>query len=91
LDNITSGKVSKNVREKYAEFYLNAGANRLQFDLGWSPKLVIEKHHRDSVTEAEILSVRGVYETEDDAMDAALKHGKEGIDRGFQLNRPVGK
>ena len=79
------------MREKYKRFYLNAGANELQRDLGWSPKLIIEKHDGEGVTAAEILSVSGIYASREGAIGAALKHGKEEIDRGFQLDCPVEK
>jgi hypothetical protein len=68
---------------------LNAGANELQYDLGWSPKLIIEKHHGNCVTATEITSVHGVYETEKQAIGAALRHGREGIDRGFEVGMGV--
>jgi hypothetical protein len=74
------------VREKYKGFYLDAGANRLQDDLGWSPKLIVEKHDGDGVTAAEITSVCGVFETDNEAILAALSHGRQGIDQGFQMN-----
>jgi hypothetical protein len=77
------------VREKRKGFYLDAGAHELRYDLGWSPKLIIEKHDGNSVTATEIISVLGVFETEDEAVDAVLAHGREGIDRGFQLDLSV--
>jgi hypothetical protein len=86
---VKSRKEPKIVREKYKGFYLNVGANKLQYDLGYSPRLTIEKHHGDCVTATEIISVRGVYGTQDEAIDAALAHGHEGIDRGFQVNPPI--
>jgi hypothetical protein len=79
------------VREKYKGFYLNAGAHELQHNLGWSPKLIIEKHDGEGVAATEIISARGVYETDKEAVEAALSHGREGIDRGFQINSPVGE
>lgn len=77
------------MREKYKGFYLNAGANELQHDLGYSPKLIIERHDGDSVIATEITSVCGVYETRDKAVDAALSHGRQGIDRGFPMSRKI--
>ena len=73
------------MREHYKGFYLEAGASELQYDLGYSPKLMIEKHQGDSVIDTEIVSVCGVFKTKDEAIEAALKHGREGIDRGFQM------
>jgi hypothetical protein len=72
------------VPEKYKGFFMNAGAYELQNDLGWSPNLIIGKDYGDSVTETEILSARGVFNTRDEAVRAALAHGREVIDRGFQ-------
>ncbi len=75
------------VREEYRGFFIAAGTNELQNDLGWSPKLIIEKHYGDSVVETEILSAKGVFRTKDEAVSAALAHGRKAIDGGFQASR----
>lgn len=72
------------MREMYKRFYLNAGANELQYRLGWSPKLIIEKHDGKSVTATDIVSARGLFKTEGEAIDAALRHGRDLIDHGFR-------
>lgn len=74
--------------ERYKGFYLRAGANELQFDLGYSPWLTVRRHQGNSVTAAEITSVRGVYATKGEAIQSALAHGRQGIDRGFRLDCP---
>jgi hypothetical protein len=63
---------------------MNAGAYELQNDLGWSPNLIVGKDCGNSVTVTEILSARGVFQTRDEAVRAALAHGREVIDGGFQ-------
>ncbi|MGO9777320.1 MAG: hypothetical protein ACLPM3_12105 [Terracidiphilus sp.] len=72
------------MREQYKGFFMNAGAYELQNDLGWSPNLIIEKHYGDSVTATEILTALGVFETRNEAIRAALAHGRGVIDSGFQ-------
>jgi hypothetical protein len=89
LDISTKIKESKMDREKYKGFHLKARANELQNNLGWSPELIIEKHCGDSVKAAEITIVHGVFGTRKEAIEAALSHGRKGIDQGFQLKCPV--
>jgi hypothetical protein len=69
-------------REKYKGFVIRAGRSELQDDLGWSPLLSIEQHDKGEVTTTEIM-VMGIYETEDEAIESALAHGRKMIDDGF--------
>jgi hypothetical protein len=71
-------------RENYKGFVIVAGRSELQNDLGWSPLLSIEKHDKDGVTATEIV-VKRVYETEDEAIESALAHGRKMIDDGFSV------
>lgn len=69
-------------REKYKGFVIEARRSELQNDLGWSPLLFIEKHENGGVTTTEIM-VKGIYKTEDEAIESALAHGRKMIDDGF--------
>jgi hypothetical protein len=74
-------------RKKYKGFVINAGRNELQNGLGWSALLSIEKHDKDGLTANEIL-VKGVYETEEKAIESAFAHGRKMIDDGFSMPEP---
>lgn len=70
-------------REKYKRFVINARAILLKDSLGWSAELDLEKHSGDNVTSAPF-AVRGTYESEGSAIEAAILHGRKKIDDGFQ-------
>ena len=72
-------------RERYKGFVIGAGRSELQNDLGWSPLLSIEQHNKGGVTITEIM-VKGIYETEDEAIESALVHGRKMIDDGFSTS-----
>ena len=67
-------------RERYQGFILEAGANELQNDLGFSPKLTIIKDLGWAVDEMPIGTVRGLFDCREKAIEAALKHGRSIID-----------
>lgn len=67
------------INEKYRGFVIEAGANELQYDIGWSPILIIQKHDGNGVSATEI-PARGVYPTRDAAVNAALDQGRKEID-----------
>jgi hypothetical protein len=69
-------------REKYKGFVIRAERSELQNDLGWSPLLSIEQHDKGGITTTEIM-VKGIYKTEDEAIESALAHGRKMIDDGF--------
>ena len=72
-------------RVEYKGKYLIAQANEIQSGLGWSSSLMIEEYQGSGLIAAEINLPRGVYLTRKDALNAALLHGKVGIDRGFVI------
>jgi len=66
--------------EKYRGFILEAGANELQNDLGFSPKLTIIEDLGWAVDETPIGIVRGLFDCRAKAIEAALKFGRSIID-----------
>jgi hypothetical protein len=67
------------ISEKYRGLLIEARANELQYDIGWSPILIIEKHDGNGVSATEI-PIRGIYPTRAAAMNAALGQGRKEID-----------
>ncbi len=74
------------ISEKYRGFRIEARANELQYDIGWSPILIIQKHDATGVSAAEIF-VRGVYSTRAAAINAALAQGRKEIDGVWEGNQ----
>ncbi|MGA9061896.1 MAG: hypothetical protein WB341_09555 [Terracidiphilus sp.] len=70
--------------ETYKGFVIEARRVELQNNLGWSTVLLIKKHDKDSVTAKEI-QVKGVFETEDEAIESGLAQGRKVIDAGFLI------
>ena len=70
------------ISEKYRGLLIEARANELQYDIGWSPILIIEKHDGNGVSATEI-PIRGIYPTRAAAMNAALGQGRKEIDGAF--------
>jgi hypothetical protein len=71
-------------REKYKGFIIEAKRSELQYDRGWSPLLIIEKHNKNGVSIREIF-IKGIYESEEEAIESALLHGRKCIDDGIVL------
>lgn len=71
------------VREHYKGFVIEARANELQDEIGWSPILIIESHDGSGVSETEV-PIRGVYETRNAAIDAAIGHARRKIERAWR-------
>jgi hypothetical protein len=71
-------------RKKYKGFVIEARRAELQYNLGWSALLLIEKHDKGGVTVAEV-PVKGVFETEDEALEFSLAQGRKAIDAGFLI------
>lgn len=70
--------------ETYKGFVIEARRVELQNNLGWSTVLLIKKHDKDSVTAKEI-QVKGVFKTEDEAIESGLAQGRKVIDAGFLI------
>jgi hypothetical protein len=46
--------------------------------------IFIEQHDKGEVKTTEFM-VKGIYETEDEAIESALAHGRKMIDEGFSI------
>jgi hypothetical protein len=75
-------------RANHDGFVINARAIPLKDVLGWPAEFDLEKHSGDDVTSAPF-AVRGTYESEDSAIEAAILHGRRKIDDGFHPDRPL--
>jgi hypothetical protein len=78
---VFGGKVK---RETYKGFVIDARRVELQNNLGWSAVLLIEKHDKGGVAAKEVL-VKGVFETENEAIEFSLAQGRKVIDAGFLI------
>lgn len=71
-------------RERYKGFVIEAGRCELQDNLGLSALLLIEKHHGTGVTVKEI-PLKGVFKTEDEAIEFSMAQGRKIIDGGLSI------
>ena len=73
------------ISEKYRGLLIEARANELQYDIGFSPILMIQKHDGTGVSATEIF-VRGVYPTRGAALDTAVVQGRKMIDGAWRTD-----
>jgi len=74
-------------REGYKGYVIVARSHELR-DGGFSAEFSIEEHDADGVMETEFY-LPGVFPTQDAAIEAAVRAGRQKIDEGFERGKAV--
>jgi hypothetical protein len=67
------------LREQYSSYVIEARSNELGEGLGWNSSFYLEKHADGAVTIQE-WHLKATFNTEEDAVQAALQHARKKVD-----------